>query len=75
MKVVEVMSGLWGRFGRFILSLVLLTLSYTFVEPGWLQIVLIAFSVMPLVAALFNFWVFAPLFGGRLFAASWAEKI
>jgi len=62
---VKFMSSTAGRISRIAAGLVLITLG-TVVVHGTGGIVLIVVGLLPLVAGLFDFCVFAPLFGAPL---------
>lgn len=63
MGFARFMSSAAGRAIRVIAGLILIAVGY-FMTAGTLQIVLIVVGFVPLIAGLFNFCLFAPLFGG-----------
>ena len=63
MGFARFMSSMAGRAIRFLAGVILVWLGW-FVIGGTGGIILAVVGLVPLVAALFNFCVFAPLFGG-----------
>lgn len=63
MGFAQFMSSPFGRALRVIAGIALILVGL-FVTTGTVQIILIVVGLVPLIAGLFNFCVFAPLFGG-----------
>ena len=65
------MAGGWGRAARVVAGLALIAFGL-YLQSAWGMVIAVV-GVVPLVASLFNFCMFAPLFGGpfngRRFAA------
>ena len=66
MEFARFMSSTLGRFLRIVAGIVLIVLGLAVVH-GAGGIILAVVVVVPLAAGLFNFCVFAPLFGGPFF--------
>lgn len=62
MKIFEFLGSTAGRWVRGIAGLILIALGLWFVSGTW-GWVLIVVGLLPLAAGLFDFCVFAPLFG------------
>jgi len=63
MEFARFMSSTYGRLLRIVAGIVLIVLGLAVVH-GTGGIILAIVGLVPLVAGLFNFCVFAPLFGG-----------
>ncbi len=63
MEFARFMSSTFGRLLRIVAGIVLIVLGLSLVH-GIGGIILAIVGLVPLVAGLFNFCVFAPLFGG-----------
>jgi hypothetical protein len=63
MGFARFMSSLAGRLIRIVAGIILIIIGFTLVH-GTGGIILAIVGLVPLVAGLFNFCVFAPLFGG-----------
>ncbi|NJD58151.1 MAG: DUF2892 domain-containing protein [Anaerolineales bacterium] len=61
------MSSLVGRLLRIVAGIALIIIGLAVIH-GTGGIILAVIGLVPLVAGLFNFCVFAPLFGGPFFA-------
>jgi hypothetical protein len=57
------MASTAGRIVRIVAGIVLIALGFFGNLPTWAGIVVIVVGLVPLVAGLFDFCVFAPLFG------------
>ncbi len=67
MEFAKFMSSWTGRILRIVAGIALILLGLLVVHGG-LGTVLVVIGLVPLVAGLFNFCVFAPLFGGPFLA-------
>ncbi len=73
MEFARFMSSSFGRLLRIVAGIVLIVLGLGLVH-GVAGIVLAVVGLVPLVAGLFNFCVFAPLFGGPFLAKDLQPK-
>ncbi len=73
MEFARFMSSPFGRLLRIVAGIVLIVLGLAVVY-GTAGIILAIVGLVPLVAGLFNFCVFAPLFGGPFLAKNIAAK-
>ncbi len=67
MEFARFMTSTLGRLLRILAGLVLIVLGVSLVH-GIAGILLVIVGLVPLVAGIFNFCVFAPLFGGPFYA-------
>lgn len=67
MGFARFMSSLVGRLLRIVAGIALIIIGLAVIH-GTGGIILAVIGLVPLVAGLFNFCVFAPLFGGPFFA-------
>jgi hypothetical protein len=67
MEFARFMSSMFGRLLRIVAGIVLIVLGLVTVH-GIGGIILAIVGLVPLIAGLFNFCVFAPLFGGPFLA-------
>ncbi|MFO0882055.1 MAG: DUF2892 domain-containing protein [Candidatus Saccharimonadales bacterium] len=72
MGFAKFMSSVWGRLLRVVAGLAIMYVGY-FVVTGVLGYVIMAVGALPLIAGIFDFCIFAPLFGGP-FKGSEARK-
>jgi hypothetical protein len=66
------MASVWGRVARIIAGLVLIAIGL-YLQNTW-GIVIAIVGLAPLLAGVFNFCLFAPLFGGPFNARRLAPK-
>jgi hypothetical protein len=66
------MASVWGRVARIVAGLVLITIGL-YLQNTW-GIVIAIVGLAPLLAGVFNFCLFAPLFGGPFNARRLAPK-
>jgi membrane-bound ClpP family serine protease len=63
---VKFMASTAGRITRIVAGIVLVVLGFFVVDNTVVGIILIVIGLVPLVAGLFDFCVFAPLFGAPM---------
>jgi hypothetical protein len=63
---VKFMASTAGRITRIVAGIVLVVLGFFVVDNTVVGIILIVVGLVPLVAGLFDFCVFAPLFGAPM---------
>jgi phosphoribosylcarboxyaminoimidazole (NCAIR) mutase len=66
------MASVWGRVARFVAGLVLIAIGL-YLQNTWGIVIAIA-GLAPLLAGVFNFCLFAPLFGGPFSGRRLAPK-
>jgi len=73
MEFARFMSSSFGRLLRVVAGILLILLGLAIVH-GTGGIILVIVGLVPLVAGVFNFCVFAPLFGGPFFSKDLQPK-